>query len=1116
MRLPDSGRAAHPKLRGSSLRHYTLDDTAPGGSSDRAFGTLVSQPGSTLPVVNSTTGMARRIKSSYTAGMTESSTDTVLQTAARGAFTIGCLVRLMAQPGGDLTLAYLGGSTGTGTAANNQLVVIGYGPDRKPWFYHEHSTRTGIIRRATTYDLPIGKWVYLQWRKSAVTGVGPGGTCTLELIVNGHVVETFTGATNCSDGTSAILRIGCQFSGAGYFQVPEVDIDGLYFWSEALPDADVWDDQRRLHLLSFFSRVDVKVDLESLIANVFDDMTDFAGHDWVEKVELPEETDQPCATATVHLFREIENLSLASLKTDTKANLTDPFNPTSYAARVKPAKRIEVWLGRVPLGIRATGRDWQSRFKGIVDEVDEAQSDSIVLHCRDDGGVLVDTYIEETLVYGNESPILPVQDEMQWILNDNDANVSNNSIPGDATHVANNPGIAALVARVGSYSPITLYTPTSPSWSLKKWGQRREGVLPALRTLAGQIGWECRYRFDQNPNQNQWRLTFYDPDREREDVDTVLLADDVIDISDHGQSALGIRNVVRVVYPSDETTLPLTPTVVDGITLAPNYFARSGWNNIDGEGGRMTAYVEIESNASIAEYQRRWFMELGEASTSQISTIAEAARMAFGSLRDLERAPLHQTIRIPCLFELEANDILKIGPNTRLHTAAQRLAAYSVTHTIDEQATTSISMRGKPTVGFKRWLRLETRAGNARPGVMRPQDANADVYQGQLLQVMRNLVDRTNAFRGGKFVQMRNPAFQSFSNGRNNFPDDWSTYYDTADPNRAGATWGSSGTDSHFWVADSVTGSRSLLIRQKPTAMALITGFIPIDGSRYTVYSVQVIWKRAAATTDGLQIEFEFFDRNKVFINRYASGTINDNGSSASGVWFTETRAGLATPQAPLAEAAFVRISVRRNLGGSAQDIYVDSVNVFRTANQLSEQRVSSVQSISAPGGGYERWTNLDWNNTLPSPQTAGDHVQVKGWGAGDGIGRGFIAREDGFYQVTVHVAAHTGSANRRFAIRLMKNATYGTNGNYKTGTGSVLIVGDAMELVAKADLGQGGANLLSNLGFATLTAGIQLVKGDVISVDWFSQQAVIVIPSDSTSYVLNGTYWVVKLKLAE
>jgi hypothetical protein len=838
--------------RPTTLRHWLLDDPVLGSTYDVITGRAAAVFGTGSPwVVPACAGVARRFTTAIGGGLRESSADLVSRGALEGNWTATVVVRLTAPPAGTVCLlAFAGPQTDVATDPNNYLLAFRVDAARKPVLLWEYGGGTNVQIDAATYALPVGKWVALTWRKSGATGPGDtGGTAVVELLANGVRVPVTTGGgpvspsvtvTNCSHGSAGVWRLGHEeTSGGAATAFPPADLACATVAAEVLSNDTLLEDVRRLHLLPFHPRVDLRVDVANP-SGVAVDLCHHEGLDWVDEVTIDDEQDQPCMTARVSLLREQAALGLAGLRTDTKVNLTNVLDPTSYAPLILEGRTVEVFGARVPVGLRASGADWVSVFRGTVDEVEEA-GDSVVLSCRDDGGKLVDTFVEEVVTYGAPIPGVAVEGEMQWILNDNDNDPGNNSVAG-------------LVLRTGAYAPLTLYTPTSPGWSVLEWKQRREAVLPALRTLAGQIGWECRYRWDASTA--SWRLTFYDPERGREDADVLLQPDDVLDVGQFQRSLLGARNVVRVIYPSSETSTPALDATRLAKLAAAGYVIRSDWNNLDGQDNRVTAWVELESPASIAAYGRRLFMEIAEDASSQVSTLLEAFDMAFGALSDLEEAPLGQSVTLPLLFEREVNDVVLFAPNLQLHTAQQRLAVRSISHTFGERCTSTVTLRGRPAVGWKRWLRLETRAGNARPGVQKPADANADQSQGSLLQAMRNLLDRSNAFRGGKFLALRNGDFQSFSNGLRNPPDGWLPR-------------------SSVWLTDLVsdTGAQSgnKAIRFLTAGAQLESDPVVIDGSHHTPYSVQVTWQRTSLTAPDVprdvRIDVEFLSASKALLS---------------------------------------------------------------------------------------------------------------------------------------------------------------------------------------------------------------------------------------------------------
>lgn len=1071
MRLADNGRACHPIARPSSLRHWTFGDTS-AATVDRVRGVSASivGAGGAVPSVPTPTGNGRRFRGALLGGMAEAAADAESTAAMLGAWTMGAMVRVNSPPGGTFPIAGCIGTVGDAPAdPQNYLALMALTPTLAPAMLWEHGAGVDVLTTVTGYTLKLYQWTYVVWRKSVVTGIGPGGTCTLECFINGVKVFTQTLVPNASNGTAAIWRMGHELSGGVPANIPNLDLAGVYVWTEPLADELIQRDARRFLLSDFFSRIDIGVQVAD-VSGVMRDMHDVGGIDMVDSVETTDEIDQACVTARVQLAREVANVSLATLKTDTKANLTDPLNPLSYAPLIDTGRRVEVISARVPLGIRALSGEMQSVFSGTIDNVSEGSNESVVLDCRDGGGVLIDTFVEETVVYGDEPPVA-VEGEMQWILNDNDNNAGNNSVAG-------------LVARTGAYAPITLYTPTTPSWAVRKWKQRREPVLSALRTLAGQIGWECRYKWDANPDQKAWRLTFHEPDRARTDADAIVIPDDLLTVDTLSRSLFGIRNVVRVVYPSSETTLPAIPPLPGG------YVARQGWNNIDGESQRMTAYIEIESSAGIAAVGRRLFMEIAEGSSSQIDTIGEAFDMAYAALRDLEEAAIDKSVTLPLMPELELNDYILFTPNAQLFTAPQRLAVRSIVHRYAEQATTQVTLRGKPSIGFKRWLRLEAR-GDKVPGVISPVDALGDLTQGTLLTVMRNILDRTAYLSGGKFIGVRNGNFQAFTNGQRNVPDAWSM--------RAGVWL----TDANVETVTQQSGNKAL--RLNTVTAQVVSDLIPVDGDFSTPYSVQLLWQRTVAGTYNVRVDVEFVAADKVTVlgtTTLEPGLNQLPGFQAvpatAGTWFLSRADGVRPPLGGLAR--YARLVLRGSLTGVFVPLILDDVGFYRTARELC---TFTVNPYTLPGatlgwypvrntatgypsvasiGRYDYGNNFFYTGVGASPFGA-SIVYLTGEAIGNNKGDGFYVREDGVYRVSANVCVNSSSNSTQYSCaRLIKNATY--NANYTNATGTILYQTNAVELIPVANFNNANvAGQRANL--FNLSGRFSLQRGDTLHLEF-------------------------------
>ena len=171
-------------------------------------------------------------------------------------------------------------------------------------------------------------------------------------------------------------------------------------------------------------------------------------------------------------------------------------------------------------------------------------------------------------------------------------------------------------------------------------------------------------------------------------VDYTVGPDRYYDVAGLKISRAGVRNVVRVKY---------------------------GVSQLD----RTT--IEVSDAASIAKYGRRW-MEIAEGGTSQIDTESEATQMANAILGDLSEPDADQSVEMPYLWTADLGDFVRFEANGYHYDSDQDLAVLGFSHVLSgDRSRTTLSCRGKPSGGSKRWLALE-----ARPGVA-PQN---DFYQG--------------------------------------------------------------------------------------------------------------------------------------------------------------------------------------------------------------------------------------------------------------------------------------------------------------------------------------------------------------------------------------------------
>ncbi|MFN7134472.1 MAG: hypothetical protein ACK4N5_20495, partial [Myxococcales bacterium] len=382
--------------------------------------------------------------------------------------------------------------------------------------------------------------------------------------------------------------------------------------------------------------------------------------------------------------------------------------------------------------------DWTQAFDGEIDDVDPGTS-SMTLVCRDLGARLQDRFIELERFYGiNTSVGVPlwrpqravtvgqrigpthpssVQYRTCTVAGTTGATEplwNNGGTTADGTAVWSAPvsgsaaggpvqaQMQAIIDDAFGGGAIALQTPSSPAWNIRKYLQRREPVLEALRTLAQQIGWDVRYRWSNATS--DFRLTFWTPDRAKVVPDNAahpFTASQYLDIRQLRTSRVGIRNVVRVLYWD-----PAFP---------------------DAEGKPTLREVLVEDAASIAKYGRR-YMEVQEAASSRIDTQTEALRMAQAILSDLANPLAEQQVELPYWFAAELGDLYRFAANGTHYDSDQDFAVVGIRHTLArDECRTTLTCRGRPSTAYVRWLEMDARPGLGAPGQDSPPHSAADV-----------------------------------------------------------------------------------------------------------------------------------------------------------------------------------------------------------------------------------------------------------------------------------------------------------------------------------------------------------------------------------------------------
>ena len=394
------------------------------------------------------------------------------------------------------------------------------------------------------------------------------------------------------------------------------------------------------------------------------DMTTYYGVNWVSKVEWAEDVDNPVAEATVGFARSADYRTLAPFVDGSELN--------QLGTIVDVGNAIVIDAAVMPEGVTPQAADWKEMFRGEIEDIDWTHS-PIEAKCLDQGAWLQSAWIETQQKY----PVDPatsddVQDIMQSILNDYGGSV-------------------VLWSPNGTGAPA--FNPAdSPGWVVTEYWQKKQPVLDALRELAGMIGWELRYQWQTTAT--AFKLQLFEPDRAVVGHVHHFSANDYYEITRCGLSRANIRNAIRGV-------------IVDSTNVHTS--------------------VLRTNPASIAKYGRR-FMEIVEASTSAIDTAAELTTMIDNIILDLCEPAMDNEARLPFFWPAMLGDVYNYAANGVHYDTDQDLAVVGIRHRFaGGKGETTLTHRGKPSGGSKRWLALEARMGVAPSSDLLPKEAPTNV-----------------------------------------------------------------------------------------------------------------------------------------------------------------------------------------------------------------------------------------------------------------------------------------------------------------------------------------------------------------------------------------------------
>jgi hypothetical protein len=730
----------------------------------------------------------------------------------------------------------------------NGTVGTNYGQVTIAWLHGG-----GYQQIQSTARIKTGVWTHIVFDKFDAGGGDYNG----RIQINGVLDVTGTKSANALAAPAGVWKLGSGGGATGFFggQICSVHATAATITTEQARTnwrrGMNWQDASQTgHGITYLDVIATTA-LGGISQNLNEIGYSGVVWDFVRSISIVESVDNQAATATLSLKRQIYELSLAPTMNNSPLN---QFPVASSAATgpdaranqdlLVPGTAITIFARRVPNQFGDPNQialtKGQLIFQGTIDEVEWA-SDTISVSCVDQGAQLIDTYIEEIAAYNTPNLTSTVQVGMQ----------------------------AVITATLGGAAP-ALYTPADPSWTIGPWKQRRESVMQAIQSLADQIGWLVKYKWD--PITNAFRLTFHDPDRDQTRFDGIVTVNDYSEVATISQALTNVRNVVRITY---------------GDALQPiNQDEDGNWIN-------AIATETVSDAASIAAYGRR-FMEISESATSNIDTAAEAQAMGNAILADLKQPDTNMSLDLP-YWEIEVGDRLVFEANGTTFDQDTTFAVASKTIAmVDGAVATSLQMKEAPASGIQKHIVKESGPGRSLPPTIDPRDAGVDFGRRGFFAPIRGLMEGANLLQQSpSLANIPNPAMLTHPAPSLSAPTGWITT----------GTWGSyaSGGDA-YWSSTSETGDRSLALN---TVSATATSFwIAVNGGQS--YEALCTWQ-APDLGDKLEMDVDFYNASRVLTSSNQAFSLSP---AVVNTWQTD---GLVIPSG--SADRFARIVLRKKAG---------------------------------------------------------------------------------------------------------------------------------------------------------------------------------------------------------
>lgn len=652
------------------IAHWRLEETSGTAVADvTGASSLTSASAANIvtgPFVGAAANRGRTVSSS--ANAISGASTAGQRTALAGEWTIEAWVIPSSVAGSRTYVAH--GSNGTdATAANNYLAMLACeaGAIRVYW---EYGAGVDVIVDSATAPIVVGELQHVAVR-CRVTGA----TRAVDFIYQGRVIQTVTGLTAPSGGSSGTWALGAlagSLGSAALADLLDVRVASVALSDEALRESYARG-VRDFDLATVIASGQYEVFGRALLRDgigVWWDLSDLNGFDFVRSMDWGVDVDDEGASANLSLQIDFEAHSLAPLLDDARANVED-----SDGQFVDLVRQVKLETAIVPAG---TGRegveyfDWQLVFHGHITDV-AWPGDTVEVQLADRFRALSRTFIEPNRATSPPKDFGPF------------GSSGGSAVEGVLTAV-----VTTLEPTAGYPGGLpTIWAPVTSGWAVREfWAPPDQSVGQLLQNKAAELGWLLTYIWDDA--RQEFRLSFYEPDRAKVWTagDRTISPDQVLGVDRLEMSEDDVRNRVGIEA---------------GLTASGDNLQRY----------RRTEHLYVDTAS-----EARWgplYCRIGLASTTNLDTVTEVDRLGAAALADMSQPKAHLDVTVPFRWDVTVGDMVRFpGDDRRFTQRDHAITGIRSTLSATERHTKLSSRAASPIGRRRRWFDAIVGGGLAR------------------------------------------------------------------------------------------------------------------------------------------------------------------------------------------------------------------------------------------------------------------------------------------------------------------------------------------------------------------------------------------------------------------